>query len=541
MGPARPTARSAPPLADRLRRLAFGREQSLGERGLIALLAVALAVVLHLAVFAPGSLRAPYATFTAAVVLAAFAGGCVAALAAAALAAILVVAVAPAPLDTDDRAALLAFLFTAVLVAALTRLLRAMLRRLHAENVARTALEEQLRAAHADLERLVAARTADLAASNALLAETGRLARVGGWSQELATGAVEWTETVRQIHEVGPGFRPTAADLTAFYEPGERPRAEAALARVRTTGEPFDLELPFVTAGRTPLWVRITGQAYREGAAIRRIGGFVQDVTTRRRAEDELRLQRDRSEQLLAERTTANRRLRELDQLKSEFLATMSHEVRTPLNSIVGFTGLLLKGLAGPLTAEQHKQLGLVRTSAHHLLALVNNFFDLARLGAGHLSLQRAPFDLAEIVAAVLAELAPAATAKGIALGATGAEAPLPLVGDATRTRQILTNLVDNAVKFTAHGAVEVAVHRGPDHCAVAIRDTGIGIRPDQLPHLFEAFRQLDASAHRRHEGTGLGLHLSRKLAEALGGTIAVGSRPGEGSTFTLTLPLAPP
>ena len=378
-------------------------------------------------------------------------------------------------------------------------------------------------------------------ADTELLAEAGRLARLGGWSLELSTGTVSWTAAARQLHEVGTDYRPTAASLVDFYEPEVRPVVEEALRRARTAGAPFDLELPFVTARNIALWVRFSGQAYHEGAEILRIGGFVQDVTLRRRAEDLLRHQRDEAQRLVAEHAAADTRQRELDRLKGEFLATMSHEIRTPLNSIVGFTGILLKGLAGPTTDEQQKQLGLVRDSARRLLALVNDFLDLSRLDAGRLALQQAPFDFATVVAEVLTELRPAAEAKQLDLRQTGAAAPCPLVGDRHRTRQILCNLVDNAVEFTERGEVEVSVRTEAGRLVVAVRDTGIGIRPDQLPHLFEAFRQLDTSAHRRHEGTGLGLHLSRRLLEALGGTISVASQPGVGSTFTFAIPVAPP
>ncbi len=405
----------------------------------------------------------------------------------------------------------------------------------------RRQLENQLRAAHADLERQVCERTAALTASNALLDETGRIARVGGWEHDLRTGAVGWTLAVRQIHEVPPDYIPTVESLTTFYEPEVLPEIAAALSRLRTDGTGFDLELPFVTATHIPLWVRTTGQAYREAGTIVKIGGVIQDITARRRAEDGLRHQRGQLEQLLAERTAANTRLRELDRLKSEFLSTMSHELRTPLNSIIGFTGILIKGLAGPLNPEQLKQLGLVQSSARHLLSLINDLLDLSRIESGRLELQRDAFDFADIVSEIVNLLQPMAEQKGIALRHECSPASLPIVGDRRRTLQILLNLATNAVKFTERGAVDIVAHIADARLVVAVRDTGIGIRPDQLPNLFEAFRQLDASARRHYEGTGLGLHLSKKLLEMLGGTISVESASGAGSTFTFVLPLTPP
>ncbi len=405
----------------------------------------------------------------------------------------------------------------------------------------RRQLEQELRAAQADLERLVLARTAALESANALLDQTGRLARVGGWEHNLCTDTVNWTLAVRQIHEVDDSYRPTPASLVDFYEPEARPRVAAALQSLRTDGTPFDLELPFVSARATPLWLRTTGQAYRDNGIIVRIGGVIQDITTRRRSEDELRQQRDQLEQLLAERTAANARLRELDRLKSEFLSTMSHELRTPLNSIVGFTGILLKELAGPLNPEQHKQLTLVQSSSRHLLALINDLLDLSRIESGRIELQREPFDFADVVAEVAAFLLPVVAQKPVTLHHECSPPTLPLVGDRRRSLQVLLNLATNAVKFTEHGEVALAARLEAGRIAVTVRDTGIGIRPDQMPHLFEAFRQLDATARRHYEGTGLGLHLSKKLLELLGGTIAVESAPGAGTTFTFTLPLTPP
>jgi PAS domain S-box-containing protein len=405
----------------------------------------------------------------------------------------------------------------------------------------RRQLEQELRNAQADLERLVRARTAALESANALLDQTGQLARVGGWEYDLRTATVNWTLAVRLIHEVDDTYHPMPVSLVDFYEPEARPAVVAALQALRTDGSPFDLELPFVSARGTPLWVRTTGQAYREDGVIVRLGGVVQDITARRRAEDELRQQRDQLEQLLAERTAANTRLRELDRLKSEFLSTMSHELRTPLNSIVGFTGILLKGLAGPLNPEQHKQLALVQSSARHLLALINDLLDLSRIESGRIELQREPFDFAEVVAEVAAFLQPVVAQKPVALRHECAPPALPLVGDRRRSLQVLLNLATNAVKFTEHGEVALAARLEAGRLVVTVRDTGIGIRPDQMTHLFEAFRQLDATARRHYEGTGLGLHLSKKLLDLLGGTIAVESAPGAGSTFTFTLPLSPP
>ncbi len=405
---------------------------------------------------------------------------------------------------------------------------------------ARVRAEEALRAAKENLEQIVATRTAALAETNRQLSQTSHLARVGGWEIDLASGRNVWSGATRTIHEVGEDFVPTLENALAFYAPESRAEIAAAVDRLREDGTPFERELAFVTAKGRHLWVRAVGEAFRDAGRIVKIGGTFQDITERREATDELRRQRDQLEHLLAELTAANERLREVDRLKSEFLSTMSHELRTPLNSIVGFTGILVKGLAGPLNAEQHKQLGMVQSSARHLLALINDLLDLSRIESGRMVLDPTDFDFAEVVAEVLTTVRPMAEEKELALSSHCTPTTLRLRSDRRRVFQILLNLVNNAVKFTEKGTVAIAAHTEADHLVVAVRDTGIGIGANQMPMLFEAFRQLDGSHRRHYEGTGLGLHLCRKLLGLLGGEIRVASEAAVGSTFTFTLPLAP-
>ncbi|WP_211309606.1 ATP-binding protein [Thauera aromatica] len=255
-----------------------------------------------------------------------------------------------------------------------------------------------------------------------------------------------------------------------------------------------------------------------------------------------------------AELLTAKQAAESADHLKSAFLATMSHELRTPLNSIIGFTGILLQGLAGPLNAEQGKQLGMVRDSARHLLALINDVLDISRIEAGELRMACDVFDPAAAVAKVVGIVRPLAEKKALALEVEVADGIGPMVGDARRVEQILLNLLGNAVKFTEQGRVRLQVDAvagppgpaGPAGAAAAARlrmavsDTGIGIRPEDMVLLFQPFRQIDTALSRKHDGTGLGLAICRRLAEMMGGDITVDSRWQEGSTFTVTLPLRP-
>ncbi len=269
--------------------------------------------------------------------------------------------------------------------------------------------------------------------------------------------------------------------------------------------------------------------------------GFLRDITHRKQAERALHEANEGLERRVAERTQAltlaNERLRELDRLKSEFLATMSHELRTPLNSIIGFTDLIRLGLSGPVTDEQKLQLGHVHHSGRHLLALINDVLDLSRIESGRMEVAVEAFDFAAVVAEVLAQLRPQAEAKGLRLLAELAPT-LPLQGDRRKLYQVLLNLASNAVKFTDSGAVTVRAEARGGRLHVAVQDSGPGIAEDQQALLFQAFRQLDGSLDRRHEGTGLGLHLSRKLLRLMQGEIGVDSRPGAGAVFSFSLPL---
>jgi signal transduction histidine kinase len=227
--------------------------------------------------------------------------------------------------------------------------------------------------------------------------------------------------------------------------------------------------------------------------------------------------------------------MQELDRLKSQFLASMSHELRTPLNSIIGFTSLLRRELTGPVNPEQKKQLDIVHSSANHLLALINDLLDVSRIEAGRADLDREPFDFVDVVNEVVRSLKPMADRKGLEVTATLTAPAIPMNGDRKRTLQVLLNLVNNAIKFTAKGSVNVTAAVEGRNLVVIVTDTGIGIKKEHIGMLFEAFRQVDGSVRRVYEGTGLGLYLCRRLLDLMGGMIRVESEYGSGSRFTYT------
>jgi PAS domain S-box-containing protein len=299
----------------------------------------------------------------------------------------------------------------------------------------------------------------------------------------------------------------------------------------------------------------------RAGRCIQLVGS-IHDVTERNRAWDEINslnahLQRhaEELEQRVSERTSelarAKERAESADRLKSAFLATMSHELRTPLNSIIGFTGIVMQEMAGPLNEEQKKQLGMVYGSAQHLLALINDVLDISKIEAGELVVSAAPFDLRASIGKVTGLIQPLADNKGLELGVHIAEGIGDMVGDARRVEQILLNLLSNAVKFTERGAVSLTAELVRDHGApdassdpavqLRVKDTGIGIQPENMVLLFAPFRQIDSTLTRAYEGTGLGLAISQRLAALMGGRIQATSRWQHGSEFIVTLPLREP
>ena len=374
-----------------------------------------------------------------------------------------------------------------------------------------------------------------------LLAETEAIGTVGGWEIDIETMQLIWTDEVYRIHEVDKPFHPTVDQGIQYYTPASQPLIARAVQRAIELGEPFDLDLEIITAKGNQRWVHTIGKA---DLLQRKVRGFFQDISARKQAELELINAHALLEQRVQERTAqlqaANENLEKAAHMKDEFLASMSHELRTPLTGILGLSEALQLPSYGPLNEKQTKAVYHIHQSGRHLLEMINEILDLAKVGAGKMELNPTRFPLEKICQESLEINATQAAAKQLHYGFSSTPQSIILIADARRIKQILVNLIANAVKFTPTGGsfgIEVNACAAEKQIHITVWDTGIGIKAEDLQHIFQSFVQLDARLARKYSGTGLGLVMVKRLTELHGGSVTVQSTFGQGSRFTVTLP----
>lgn len=389
---------------------------------------------------------------------------------------------------------------------------------------------------------------ADLRKSESLLTESQRLAGIGSWELDCEEDTLYWSDEIHRIFGVPGDFVPTIQTSLRFYEEEDREKLRRHLDEAIRSGRQFEGEFATVVGSGERRWVFVKGMALREGGVTSKVFGVVQDISSRKDYEEALVRAKEEAEHLnekLAEALDkaheSERKAQEASEAKSAFLSMVSHEIRNPLNGVIGMTSLLRET---NLDEAQEDYVETIHNSGSSLLMLLDDILDFSKIEHGKIEFEQKKFSVAGAVEESVSLFSTRIAQKGLDHAFwIDPEVPETVSGDVTRVKQILFNLIGNAVKFTDEGSVSVEVElreRLPnDRCLLVFRvkDTGIGIPADRHDRVFQSFSQVDPAISRKFGGTGLGLAISKELSQRMGGDIRFESDRGNGSVFEAVLP----
>jgi PAS domain S-box-containing protein len=417
-----------------------------------------------------------------------------------------------------------------------TRQLAAINAALQTEAVERHRAQQALAQANQELELRVAERTAALTVAHRGVRENEErlrlamdVAQMAAWEWDVDAGRITWSTDPEALFGFPAGAFGPEQRVTRAVHPEDKARVEAAASSALDTGL-YECEYRVVRPSAAVVWVTERGQVLRRGdGTVEKIVGVSRDVSAQRRAEQE-------GERLLVREREARDEAERQSRFKDEFLATLSHELRTPINAILGWLSILSRGEA---VRDPAKAIAVIQRNAQMQAKLIEDLLEMNKLTSGTARLDVALVDVKSTVDNALQALQPTAEAKGIRLTADIDPAVPQMAADGRRLQQVIWNLVHNAIKFTPdQGGVGVAVTRTSTSVQIRVTDNGQGISPDFLPYVFDRFRQADSSATRGAWGLGIGLSIAKHIVELHGGTIvATSGGSGQGSTFIVHLP----
>jgi PAS domain S-box-containing protein len=403
--------------------------------------------------------------------------------------------------------------------------------RLQKELDERRQVEDQIRKLNIELEQRVAIRTAEIETAHQRMELAASAAGIGIWELETETDSLFWDERMHELYGTSPVlFNPTVTDWINFVHPDDRQRMKEARMNVIEQGGPYENEFRIVTEDGTLRHISSHGVVlFDEKNNYTGMIGINLDITTIKQAEETLRM--------------ANLELERALKVKDEFLANMSHELRTPLNAILGLSESLEEQIAGPLNEKQQKYVHTIGESGHHLLTLINDILDLAKIEAGQIILDINKVNVHLVCQASIRMVKQLAQKKEQNVNIEIDEKVNLIWADERRLKQMIVNLLSNAVKFTPQGGklgIKVDADQSDNTVMITVWDTGIGIKDEDMDRLFQPFVQLNGSLDRESPGTGLGLALVAQMTRLHGGRITVNSSPDDGSRFTIILPWKP-